>query len=162
MVKGGNTGPAIVAGKSAESRLIAAVTWAAGAPKMPSGEAKLPDREVAILRAWIDQGAKAPANESIPRSKKLDHWAFQQVKRSPLPSVSDANWCRNPIDRFILARLDADRIVPAPEADRTTLARRLYLDMLGLPPTPEEINAFVADQRPDAYERLVGRVLASP
>ncbi len=91
-----------------------------------------------------------------------DHWAFKSPTRPALPAVKDGAWTRNPIDRFVLARLEAEGLKPSPEADRTTLIRRLSLDLVGLPPTPEEVDAFVADTSPDAYERLVDRLLASP
>jgi hypothetical protein len=94
--------------------------------------------------------------------ERAKHWSFQPIVRTPLPNVTHRDWCRNPIDLFILARLEKEGFAPSREADRTTLARRLYLDLLGLPPKPEEIDAFVADQNPDAYERLVDRLLASP
>ncbi|HJT76267.1 MAG TPA: DUF1549 domain-containing protein, partial [Gemmataceae bacterium] len=91
-----------------------------------------------------------------------DHWSFRPVVRPAVPAVAAPGWARNPIDRFILARLEKDHLAPSAEADRATLIRRLKFDLLGLPPTPEEITAFVHDPRPDAYERLVGRYLASP
>jgi Protein of unknown function (DUF1553)/Protein of unknown function (DUF1549) len=102
------------------------------------------------------------AAEPAPRSKKLDHWSFQPIKRPALPAVNIADWCRNAIDRFMLERLQHEKIEPAPEADRATLIRRLYFDLLGLPPSPEDVSAFVNDRRPDAYEKLVNRSLASP
>src|SRR5205823_4189785 len=114
--------------------------------------------------AWIDQGAKAPANEkaedALAAGRK--HWAFQKPIRPTLPPVRNESWVRNPIDRFILARLEKEGITPSPEADRATLIRRLSLDLVGLPPTPAEVDAFVSDRRCDAYERLVDRLLASP
>src|SRR6185437_9036309 len=89
-------------------------------------------------------------------------WAFAPLARPTVPAVRDPSRARNPIDRFVLARLDAEGLTPSPEADRRTLARRLWFDLLGLPPTPDELDAFAADDRPDAFERLVDRLLASP
>ncbi len=103
------------------------------------------------LKRWIEEGAPYAI-----------HWAFIPPAKAPQPQVSDASWVRNEIDRFVLARLDAEKLKPAPEADRRTLARRLSLDLTGLPPTAEEVEAFVADRRERAYERLVDRLLASP
>src|SRR5207248_1583053 len=113
--------------------------------------------------AWIDQGAKAPAEETVAAALAASkHWAFRPPIRPPEPAVKNAGWVRNPIDRFILARLEKEGIAPSPEADRVTLVRRLSLDLLGLPPGPEETDEFVNDLRPDAYERLVDQLLASP
>ena len=162
ILKGGNSGAVVIAGKAAASKLVQAISWSAGAPKMPSGGSKISESEIAAIRAWIDQGAKFPADEKIPRSAKLDHWSFQPVNRPDPPAVKNPAWCRNAIDRFVLARLEHEGIGPSPEADRVTLIRRLYLDLLGLPPSPEEIDAFLADSRPDAYDRLVEHLLASP
>jgi len=89
-------------------------------------------------------------------------WSFRPVKKPPTPSVKDAKWCANPIDRFVLAKLEATDLKPAPPADRRTLIRRVTFDLIGLPPTPEEVEAFVNDRSPDAYEKLIDRLLASP
>ncbi|HXG11922.1 MAG TPA: PSD1 and planctomycete cytochrome C domain-containing protein [Gemmataceae bacterium] len=163
-LKGGDTGPAIVPGKSSESRLIKAVTGTDDLiPQMPPKGDRLSAEQVALLRAWIDAGAKAPAGEVAEAAPaKSTHWAFRPPVRPPVPPVKNIAWVRNPIDHFILARLEKEGIAPSPEADRVTLIRRLSLDLLGLPPTPEEVDAFLADTRPDAYERLVDRLLASP
>jgi mono/diheme cytochrome c family protein len=161
-LEGGNSGPAVVPGKSGDSLLIKAVTAADGVSAMPPKEPRLTPQQVAILRAWIDAGAKAPAGELAEAPKATTHWSFRPPLRPAPPAVKDGAWVRNPIDRFVLARLDRDGIRPSPEADRVTLIRRLSLDLIGLPPTPQEVDAFVADARPDAYERLVDRLLASP
>src|SRR5262249_7530599 len=119
--------------------------------------------EVGLIRAWVEQGADWPKDAGTgtgtPKSK---HWAFQPPKRHAPPKTAQADWMRNPIDAFILARLEKEKIQPSPEADRVTLVRRLSLDLLGLPPAPAEVDAFVKDKRPEAYERLVERLLASP
>jgi mono/diheme cytochrome c family protein len=160
-IKGGSSGPAVVPGKASESYLIDAVKGINGATKMPLKGTPLSAKQVELLILWIDQGAKHPSNEK-PDVHPLDHWAWKTPVRPPLPEVKDHQWVRNAIDQFILARLEQDGIRPSPEADKVTLIRRLYFDLLGLPPTIAEVDAFVADDRPDAYERLVDRVLASP
>jgi mono/diheme cytochrome c family protein len=162
MVKGGKTGPVVVAGRSAESRLIDAVTGANGAPAMPPKTDPLGGKEIAILRNWIDAGAHAPADEAPEKPIAQRHWAFQPITRPNEPNVKSRDWCRNAVDRFILARLDKEGIEPSPEADRVTLIRRLSLDLIGLPPSIKEVDEFVKDMRPDAYDKLVDRLLASP
>jgi hypothetical protein len=164
VLKGGNSGPAVVPGNSDSSRLIQAVTGAPDVQAMPPKGPRLTAAEIDRLRAWIDQGAKAPPGEKPAPSAaaRKKHWAFQPPVRPPEPAVRNAAWVRNPIDRFILARLEKEGVAPSPEADRITLIRRLSLDLIGLPPTPAEVEAFVSDPRPDAYEQLVDRLLASP
>src|SRR5439155_20876524 len=112
---------------------------------------KLSARQVELLRGWIASGAKYQT-----------HWAYIPPQRPALPAVKDAAWARTPIDRFVLARLERQGLRPSPPASRETLIRRLSLDLLGLPPTPAEVDAFVNDASPDAYERLVDRLLSSP
>jgi mono/diheme cytochrome c family protein len=163
-LRGGKSGPAIVPKKSAESRLILAVTGADGVKPMPQKGSRLSDQQIALLRAWIDAGAPSPADEvaSKPKIDARDHWAFRLPVRPAPPAVKDTARVRNPIDRFVLARLEKEQIAPSPEADRTMLIRRVSLDLIGLPPSPQEVDEFLADQRPDAYDRLVDRLLASP
>jgi hypothetical protein len=160
--KGGNAGPAVVPGKSAHSPLIHALTGASDFKAMPPKGPRLNQQEVAILRTWIDQGAIIPAGEVETKSAASKHWAFQPITRPSPPAVRHPERVRNPIDRFILARLDREGVAPSPEADRLTLIRRVSLDLTGLPPTPREIDQFLADTSPDAYEKLVDRLLASP
>ncbi|MFN0053724.1 MAG: PSD1 and planctomycete cytochrome C domain-containing protein [Planctomycetales bacterium] len=162
---GGDTGSAVVAGKSGESLLIQALTGTEGVAAMPpEGEPRPTAAEIALLVRWIDEGAKAPENEvaGAARDKRSDHWSFQPIVRSTMPSVKTAGWVRNPIDAFVLARQEQEGLQPAAEADRVTQIRRLSFDLLGLPPSLAEIDAFVADQHPQAYERLVERLLNSP
>ncbi len=163
LLQGGNAGPAAVPGKSADSLIIKAVTGADDVKAMPPKGARLTPAQVASLRAWIDGGAKAPANEA-PQvvAVKSSHWAFQAPVRPALPRVKGGGRALNPIDRFVLARLEREGIAPSPEADRVTLIRRVTLDLTGLPPTPAEVDAFLADDSPGAYEKLVDRLLASP
>ena len=162
MLKGGSSGPAVIPGKAGDSPLIEALKGTGGFTAMPFNKQPLPEKLIGVLTAWIDQGAKAPANEVADDGSGRSHWAFKPPERSSPPAVQDTKWPRNAIDRFVLARLEAANIKPSAEADAVTLVRRLYLDLLGLPPSPEEVDAFLGDTRPDAYERLVERLLASP
>jgi hypothetical protein len=124
---------------------------------MPPGEGTaLKSEEIALLRAWIDQGASYPSRDWLEQPKRNTHWAFQPVARPTVPPGD------HPIDAFVRDRLRKEKLAPAPDADRVTLIRRLSLDLIGLPPTPEEADAFSSDERPDAYGRLVERLLASP
>jgi hypothetical protein len=159
---GGDSGPPVVPGASSRSRLYQAITGAKDVAVMPAKGPRLAVGEVDLIKVWIDQGAKLPAEpKDIGATTKVTHWSFQPVRRPLVPSISNGP-ARNPIDAFILARLARQGVKPSPEADRVTLLRRLTLDLTGLPPTPEEIDAFVQDRRPDAYERQVDRLLASP
>ncbi len=157
---GENFTPAIKPGRSAESPLIHAVAGLIPDMAMPPKGDPLTRDQIGVLRAWIDQGAKWPEETRAGVDSVKDHWAFQPVKRPPVPSVSRKAPDTNPIDAFIAAKLAEKKLTPSREADRVTLIRRLYLVMLGLPPTPEDVAAFVADKQPQAFERLVDRVLA--
>jgi hypothetical protein len=159
-VQGGESGPAFKRGRSTESLIVQAVKGIhPEISRMPYKKPPLCDAQIALIERWIDQGASAPADEQPERNV---HWAFVAPERVVAPEVKNRNWARNAIDRFILARLEKENIAPSPEADRTTLIRRLSLDLLGLPPRAEEVSAFLNDSRPDSYERLVDRLLASP
>ena len=166
--KGGESGPVVAPGKPDESSLIARVSSDDPDVRMPPAEAgpAVSAEQVANLRHWIEQGAKWPAADSgaaDARSKAWrDHWAFAPVKRPTLPDVQDSSWVRNPIDQFVAQQLDAAGLQPAAEADRHTLIRRVTFDLTGLPPSPQEVTNFLNDSTPDAYERLVDRLLASP
>jgi hypothetical protein len=162
--QGGNSGPGIISGNSTASKIIKAVTGADNTKRMPPKEPRLTAQQIELLKAWIDQGAKSPAKEltEIAAAEKAKHWAFRPPLRHLSPDVKNTSWVRNPIDSFVLARLEKERIAPSPEADRVTLIRRLSFDLLGLPPSIQEVDAFLADARPDAYERLVDRLLQSP
>ena len=147
-MRGGDRGLAFKPGDAAHSRLILAVSGMDPDLKMPPADKPpLTAEQIGVLRAWIDQGAKWPKDETVAGSAAAhsDHWAFQPPKRPAPPDVTDKNWCRNDIDRFVLARLEREKIAPSPEADRVTLIRRLSLDLLGLPPSPKEVDDFVAD-----------------
>ena len=166
---GGDSGPVIQPRNSAGSRLIHLVAGLQKGLVMPVSGERLTQDQIGILRAWIDQGAEWPesatASEDGTREEsgkaKNSHWAFVPPRQPPVPKVRDHSWVRNPIDAFVLARLESEGVKPSPEADRVTLIRRLTLDLIGLPPTPEEVNQFVSDSRSDAYERLVDRLLES-
>jgi mono/diheme cytochrome c family protein len=163
--EGGDNGAAVEPGKPAESLLIEAIEHT-GDLKMPPRK-KLPDDQIATLRAWVEVGAPWPKSVEVEASKSkgndtATHWSFQPVKEPALPSVSRPDWVANPIDAFVLARLEAAKLEPSPSADRRTLIRRLSYDLIGLPPSPEEVEAFAADESPGAYDQLVDRLLASP
>ncbi len=159
---GGDSGPAIVPGKPAESPLLQAITG--DKPEMPKVGPALTAKEVAAIRAWIDRGGDWPEGlllEERPQADS-DWWSLRPLSPVAIPAAVGSIASRNPIDRFIVATLAERKLAPSPEADRRTLIRRLSFDLLGLPPTPEEIEAFVTDPRPDAYEQLVEQLLASP
>ena len=154
-VQGGESGhPAVSPGHPDESELIKRVTESDPDEVMPPKGARLTEREVAALRQWIQEGATWPEVQK--------HWAFVKPERPALPPVSHEKWVRNEIDRFVLARLDKEGLSPQKEADHYTLARRVYLDLTGLPPSWEEVQAFVNDASPNAYEKLVDGLLDSP
>jgi mono/diheme cytochrome c family protein len=161
-MKGGDLGQAIIAGKGAESSLVRYVAGLEDGLQMPPEGEPLTKEQIGILRAWIDQGARWPENASIDLTKNREHWAFKTPVRPPLVSVAEPSWIRTPMDHFILARLEKEKLSPSPEADKSTLLRRLSLDLIGLPPTFEEVDAFLADTSDKAYERQVERLLASP
>lgn len=163
-MKGSNSGPVIQPGKGDQSRLLHVVAALDPEVLMPPKEKPaLTKVEIAKIRAWIDQGASWPKTEgTASKTPTSNHWAFQPIRRPALPKVKQKGWVRNPIDSFILERLEKEKIKPTPEADRSTLIRRLSFDLLGLPPTPAEVDAFLKDTSPDAYEKLVDRLLASP
>ena len=128
---------------------------------MPPAGARLTAAELGLLRAWIDQGAVWPEGFSIGAARPT-HWAFEKIAHPTPPAVRDRAWARNEIDDFVLAKLEAEGIAPSPEAPKATLLRRVSFDLTGLPPTPDEVKEFLADNRRDAYERQVDRLLASP
>ena len=151
MLKGGAHGPAIVPGEPDESLLLRLVSG--NPPRMPREGEPLTAEQIASVRRWIADGA--------PWTESEQWWSLQPIRKTAPPSVN-SSWVRTPIDSFVLAKLNEHGLQPSPEADRRTLIRRLTYDLHGLPPTPEEVDAFVADNSPDAYEKLVDRLLASP
>ena len=160
---GGYSGAVIKPGDAAASRLIALIDGTSKEKSMPMGGPRLTAEQVGLVRDWIGQGASWPASaaRASAAEPKAKHWAFRPPSRSPLPRVRNVRWARNPIDAFVLSTRAAEGIRPSPEADRSTLIRRASLDLTGLPPTTEEVAAFAADPRADAYEHLVDRLLLS-
>jgi len=166
ILKGAESGKIVVPGKSENSRLVRRLL-AQERPMMPYGGPPLSGDEIASIRKWIDAGAPGPdstaplASTNAPR-----HWSYRTPVRPAVPAVNEpaqyAKWTSNPIDHFILAKLASEGLKPSPEAPKGTLFRRVYLDLTGLPPTPAEVAAFIADKSPDAYEKVVDRLLASP
>jgi mono/diheme cytochrome c family protein len=155
---GGDSGkPFLVPGKSSQSQIILRVAGLVNADEvMPASGERLTPQQIGLLEAWIDQGANWPDTVNKP------HWAYVKPVQPAPPKVQHSRWPRNAIDNFILARLEKEKLTPSAEADRVTLVRRLSLDLTGLPPTIEEVDAFVADKSRDAYEKVVDRLLSSP
>ncbi len=173
LLKGGNSGPAIVPGKPDESYLLLAIRHAPNAPRMPKNGVKLSDQQIAAVTQWIRDGAVWPASATTaatptaPREKMITagqraFWSFQPLRSVEVPAVKRTDWARTDIDRFVLARLEQAGLSPVAAADKLTLLRRASLDLIGLPPTPEEIDAFEKDTTPAAFENVVDRLLASP
>jgi hypothetical protein len=166
-LSGGDSGPALILGDPDESLLIQAVRYESF--EMPP-RGRLPDESVDALAKWVQMGAPWPGSPEAAgsirqatdwRQRMAEHWSWQPIQAVAPPPVR-ADWPRNPIDHFILDKLEANGLSPAPVADRRTLIRRLYFDLLGLPPSPDQVAAFVADDSSDAYEQLVDRLLDSP
>ncbi len=168
LAAGGDSGPVVVPGDPASSLLIETVTYGGEIQMPPAG--KLPAPVIAELTNWVARGAPfPPSSDPSPRAAAgidfeagRQFWSFQPVQRRSLPQVERAGWPRRRLDWFILAALEQQRLQPAPEADRATLIRRLSFDLIGLPPTPEEVRTFVENDDPRAYEKLVDRLLHSP
>ena len=162
--KGGESGHAVVPGDVRGSLLIEAIRYGDEDLAMPPKE-KLPPAVIADFEKWIAMGAPDPrdglALENPGWEKSKNHWAFKVPQKPTVPKVKDANWARSDIDRFVLAKLEAKSMKPSGAADRRTLIRRLFFDLNGVPPTPKEVAAFVADKDPRAVEKLVDRLLAS-
>jgi hypothetical protein len=172
LLKGGDSGPAIVPGQPDKSRLIEAVSYQHVELRMPP-KGKLSASAIADLASWVKMGAPWPSEKGAGRptavkeefdlqKRKQQHWAWRPIQPHAPPAVRDGTWPRNPIDAFILARLEAQGLKPASRAAKRTLIRRVYFDLAGLPPTPAEVEAFLADQSPNAFEVIVDRLLAAP
>ncbi|MFN0124071.1 MAG: DUF1549 domain-containing protein, partial [Blastocatellia bacterium] len=160
-MKGGLTGAAITPGDGANSLLVRRLLGSDGQARMPMGAEALRPEQIALIKRWIDEGANWP-EDSAAAAAGARHWSYVIPVRPALPAVSNKQWPRNPIDHFVLARLEKEGLAPAPEAAREILLRRVSLDLTGLPPTVREIDEFLADKSPDAYEKAVDRLLASP
>jgi hypothetical protein len=173
-LQGGETGPAVVPGHPEKSLLIEAIKYANDDMQMPPKN-RLSANVVADLTKWVQMGAPWPQGKAIVAAPaaaavnytanydhlRKEHWAWQPVKDSPAPTVKDANWARNDIDRYVLARLEEKGLKPVVDADKLTLIRRVTFDLTGLPPTPEEVSSFLADSSPDAYSKRVDKLLTS-
>ncbi len=155
------SGPVIVPGDPENSSVYLRVAGLNGLEPMPLGS-RLEDSEVERIRTWIEEGADWPHDVGIASEEITSHWAFAPPIRPHPPEIRQASWPANSLDHFILARLEAGGLSPSPQADRITLLRRLSLDLIGLPPTIEEVDVFLADRSPEAYARQVKRLLASP
>src|SRR6476469_7629763 len=177
LLQGGKSGPAIVPGRLEESLLVKAITHADPKLKMPMGGNKLKDNEIADLKYWIQtmaafwptDDAKQQAASTVVQAPKFtirpdqrSFWSFQPIRKSASPTVTDAGWAKTPIDRFVLAKLEKKGLKPVQVADKRVLIRRAYFDLIGLPPTPEQVDAFLSDNSPDAFAKVVDRLLASP
>ncbi|MEN9636970.1 MAG: hypothetical protein RL077_5374 [Verrucomicrobiota bacterium] len=168
LIHGGNTGSAVVPGKPNESLLIKAIRYADEDLQMPPKGEKLSDQQIADLTEWVRRGAPDPrslvAKGSSPAYGGVgkNHWAFQPVRKPTLPAVQNSSWIKNPVDHFVLAKLEANGMTPNSPAEKTALIRRVYFDLIGLPPHPAEVQTFVRDTSPDAYTKLVDKLLATP
>jgi hypothetical protein len=162
--RGGDSGPAVVPGKPGESLILEAIAGTGDTPRMPPDE-RLSSNVVADFRRWIEQGALDPRDQPTTVARRQETWwSLRPLVRPEVPDPGDAfrSRIRNPIDAFVLAKLRDQRLEPSPEADRRTLIRRLSFDLTGLPPDPAEVEAFEREESPDAYDRLVDRLLESP
>jgi mono/diheme cytochrome c family protein len=172
LLKGGTRGAAVLPGDGAASLLLKFVTGEMQ-PRMPRGGA-LSEAEIALLKTWVDRGSPWPAGGELKplgagfkgekqlTDEQRGYWAFKKPVRRDVPQPQQSSWVLNPIDAFVLAAMEKKGLTPSPAADRSTLIRRVTLDLTGLPPTPDEINAFLSDRSPEAYEKVVDRLLSSP
>lgn len=172
LLTGGDRGPALAPGQPEGSLLIKAISYSDPELKMPPSK-KLPPQQIADLTQWIKMGAPWPGSDNVeaPTTRRGEfqiterdraHWAFQSIRRPAVPLIQQTAWSANPIDAFILAQLEAKGLAPNPPAPKRELIRRVYYDLTGLPPTPQEVETFVADRSPRAYEALIDRLLDSP
>ena len=170
LLEGGDTGPGVVPHDPEKSLILRRIKQADAKRRMPREAEALSPEQVAILTQWIKDGAawpavKVPASLGKPNptydALKKEHWAWQPLRDPKAPAVKDETWARDDIDRFLLARLESEKLAPVADADKVTLLRRVTFDLIGLPPTPAEIEAFVADSSPDAFTKVVDRLLAS-
>jgi len=172
LLAGGETGPAVVPGNLKESLLIDAINYG-DLYQMPP-KSKMPEAEIATLTKWVEQGAPWPKEAdpaAVPsasskafdlQQRKAEHWCWQPIQNPPLPTVRVSGWAKQDLDRFIQARLEAENLSPAPPADKRTLIRRAYFDLIGLPPTPDEMAAALADESPEWFAHVVDKLLESP
>ncbi|HYV37288.1 MAG TPA: DUF1549 domain-containing protein, partial [Gemmataceae bacterium] len=171
MLKGGDTGPSLVPGNAERSLLIKAVRYADPNLQMPP-KTKLTDQQISDLEAWVKMGAPDPRTgkqggilkTDADREKAKQHWSFLPLKKPavPTPKANLKSWIQNPVDAFIFAKLEEKKMMPALPANRWTLIRRAYFDLIGMPPSPQEVEDFLSDDSPDAFAKVVDRLLASP
>lgn len=173
VLEGGETGPVVNLAKVDDSLLLKAIHYKTDEHKMPP-KGKMPDKDIATIERWVKEGlpvsadriggdiAKAPAKGGVVTEEAKRYWAYQPVKRPAAPEVKGKEWVRSPIDAFILAKLEAKNLKPVKPADKAALIRRATYDLTGLPPTPEDVDAFVKSADPNAYEKLLDKLLASP
>ncbi|KAB2648814.1 MAG: DUF1549 domain-containing protein, partial [Verrucomicrobia bacterium] len=175
LLRGGETKPALVPGHPEQSLLIEAINYSNPDLQMPP-KIRLSTEEIEALTLWVKHGAPwpssalarvatAPTNAAAVfdlEKRKQDHWAWSPILKRTLPNVTDRTWSANPVDQFVLAKLEASKMAPAPDAERRTLIRRVYFDLIGLPPTPDQVAQFAANDSPQAYSELVDQLLASP
>jgi mono/diheme cytochrome c family protein len=179
LIKGGDSGRVVVP-HAPEKSLLYLLVAHQDEPPLPRKKPKLPDEEIELIRHWIDDGGSLEAVEEAVRDEarspealaaleerpitpeERQYWAFQPPRRTTVPSVTRPEWQNNPIDAFLLSAMTSKGMAPAPRADRRMLIRRAYLDLLGLPPSPEAVEAFVNDRSPYAWPELVDRLLTSP
>ena len=161
LLKGGSRGPGLVPGKAEESLLFQAAAHR-GELRMPPESARLSREKLDLIRQWIDAGALWEESAGDPAGEEPDWWSFRKPRRPPLPLVDGQEWQGNPIDAFVLAKLREKGLTPAPPAGKQTLIRRAYFDLIGLPPTPEQVDRFLKDSSPRAFQSVVNELLASP
>lgn len=170
-LEGGESGPAINLAKPADSLLVKAIQYKSDDHKMPP-KGKMPDKDIATLEKWVADGLPVSADrigdvakaapKTVVTEEAKKYWAYQPVRRPDTPAVQNKAWVKSPIDAFVLAKLEAKGLKPVKPADKVALVRRAYYDLLGLPPTPEEVDAFVNSADANAYEKLIDKLLASP
>lgn len=169
IIAGGDTGPAIVPGHASESLLIDAINYGE-VYEMPP-DTKMTDEQIAVLTKWVNEGAPWPKSSDVEvavkeafdiKIRKAEHWCWKPVRKPAVPQVADAQWAQDPIDNFVLSRIENAGLNPAPATSRQTLIRRVYFDIVGLPPTPEQVQAFVDDPSKNAFEKVIDHLLESP
>jgi hypothetical protein len=170
LLKGGDSGPAISIERPETSRLLQAINYKDGLEMPPIG--KLPQEKIDVLTRWVKAGAPWLGDDQATATSKTkpgeitaearNYWAYRPLRRPDIPRVPNTKWVRTPVDAFILAKLSAAKLSPAPPADKVALVRRVYYDLIGLPPTPEEVDTFVNDSSPNGYEKLIDKLLDSP
>lgn len=160
-IGGAKSGKAVIPGDGEHSTVVRRMLALDNEKAMPQNEDSLPPEQIAIIKAWIDQGAIWPDTATVADATIQEHWAYVKPEQAPLPPVENSEWVNNPIDAYVLARMEAEGLAPSLEAERAILIRRLSFDLIGLPPTPEEVDAFVNDTSPDSYAVVVDRLLGS-